>query len=31
MLDLIQSLSEESKRNIQKYFVNRMKVQVEKI
>ena len=31
MLNLIQSLSEESKRNIQKYFVNRMKVQVEKI
>ena len=31
MLDLIQSLSEESKRDIQKYFVNRMKVQVEKI
>lgn len=31
MLDLIQSLSEESKKDIQKYFVNRMKVQVEKI
>lgn len=31
MLDLIQSLSEESKRSIQKYFVNRMKVQVDKI
>ena len=31
MLDLIQSLSQESKENIQKYFVNRMKVQVEKI
>lgn len=31
MLDLIQSLSQESKEAIQKYFVNRMKVQVEKI
>ena len=31
MLGLIQSLSQESKENIQKYFVNRMKVQVEKI
>lgn len=30
MLNLIMSLSEESKNNIQKYFVNRMKVQVEK-
>ena len=31
MLELIQSLSQESKENIQKYFVNRMKIQVEKI
>lgn len=31
MIDLIQSLSEESKNHIQKYFINRMKVQVEKI
>lgn len=31
MLDLIQSLPQESKKHIQKYFVNRMKVQVEKI
>lgn len=31
MLDLIQSLPQESKEHIQKYFVNRMKVQVDKI
>ena len=31
MLDLIRSLSDESKLAIQKYFVNRMKIRVEKI
>lgn len=31
MLDLIQSLSEESRKSIQQYFANRMKVQVDKI
>ena len=31
MITLIQSLSQESKNEIQKYFVNRMKVQVIKI
>ena len=31
MITLIQSLSQESKNEIQKYFVNRMKIQVEKI
>ena len=31
MINLIMTLSEEQKTNIQKYFVNRMKVQVDKI
>lgn len=31
MLDLIQSLSEDQKEHIQKYFINRMKIQVQKI
>lgn len=31
MISLINTLSEETKQNIQKYFINRMKVQVEKI
>lgn len=31
ILDLIQTLSPETKKHIQKYFANRMKVQVEKI